>query len=192
MIKLAIVIPSGDMVHADFAMSLTSAVAYLMGSGITPMLINSKSSLVQKGRWEGVRRSLNAGAEKIMFIDSDMTFPMDGINRLIHANKKIVCATGRQRFQGGEFVARDRDGKRIDLSHRKGLHEVHSTGLAFALIDAVVFSKVDEPWFVVDYQDERWISEDESFFHQAHRQGYKCWVDCDLTKQIGHIGCQTF
>jgi hypothetical protein len=68
--KVAIIVPSGDMVHTDFAMCLTRLATASRGSGLKMalMIINPKSSLIQKGRWTGVTEALAQGADKILLI----------------------------------------------------------------------------------------------------------------------------
>lgn len=191
--RIAIIVPSPDMVHTDFAMSLTNMVTYTsMQQRYQLGIINPRSSLVQKGRWDGVRQALELGADKILFIDSDQTFPPDALVRLLHRDKDIVGATYRLRHEEVEYTARDAHGDRIDFSQREGLHQVASNGLGFTLIDTEVFKKLPQPWFNVSMIDGRWISEDESFFHDAENEGYKVWVDADLTKEVGHVGIKCY
>lgn len=190
--KVAIVIPSGDMVHTDFAMCLTRLVAASMGAGVQPILINPKSSLVQKGRWDGVRQALDLDVDKILFIDSDQTFPANALIRLLSHNKKFVSATCRLRQDKVEYAARGENGERINMSHYSGLKKVKSNGFAFSLIDKELFWKIEPPWFNVTFENGQWVSEDESFCHAARDAGYDVWIDADLTKKIGHIGVKTY
>lgn len=189
--KIGIIVPSGDMVHADFAICLARIIAWEVSNNQI-VVINSKSSIVQKGRYDGVRQALDIGCDKILFIDSDQTFPHDALSTLLKDRKKIVTATCKMRNGVDQYTARDFNGNRIDFSQRKGLHEVASNGFPFALIDAEVFRKVPEPWFTVTFDNGRWIGEDESFFHAARKAGYKVWVNADLTKQIGHLGTKEY
>jgi len=156
------------------------------------MIINPKSSLVQKGRWSGVSEALAQGVDKILFIDSDQTFPANALIRLLSHNKKFVSATCRLRQDQVEYAARSENGERINMLHYTGLRQVTSVGFAFSLIDVEVFKRTIEPWFNVTFSDGQWVSEDESFCHTASAAGCKIWVDADLTKEIGHIGVKTY
>lgn len=192
--KIAIIVPSHDIVHIDFTVSLTMLMSYSVASGITPMLINPRTSLIQLSRWHGVQQALNQCVDKVLFIDSDQTFPHDALIKLLSHNKKLVGATCRLRREEIEYSARDKKGNRIDFSQRTGLHEVATNGFPFCLIDAEVFRKIDEPWFNVTFDKKKneWISEDESFCKAAKTAGYKIWVDADLTKEVGHIGTKIY
>jgi hypothetical protein len=192
--QVAIVIPSGDMVHTDFAMSLVQLMSYttMMTKDVATAIINPRSSMVQKGRWAGVKSALEIGADKIMFIDSDQTFPADGLVRLLNHNKPVVGASYRKRQDEVEYTARTRTGEHIDFRKFKrhsGLYITSSNGLGFTLIDASVFKKMPEPWFDVSFENSEWISEDESFCREC---GEKIYIDVDLTMQIGHIGTKIY
>ena len=192
--QVAIVIPSGDMVHTDFAMSLVSLVSYttVMTEDISVALINPRSSMVQKGRYKGVRQAIDMGADKIMFIDSDQTFPADGLVRLLNHDKPVVGASYRKRQDEIYYTARTRTGEHIDFRKFKsysGLFITSSNGLGFTLIDAAVFKRMPEPWFDVSFENGEWISEDESFCIEC---GEKIYIDVDLTMQIGHVGSHVF
>lgn len=188
--KVAIVIPSHDTVSTDFALCLVNLVSGRAGKPIA--IINSRSSLIQKGRWQGVKDALSINPDKILFIDSDQTFPADALDRLLAHKKKIVCATSKLRDGSGRYAARDSKSKRLDFSQKKGLHKVGSTGFSFALIDASIFRELPEPWFNVSYKEGTWTSEDESFYQQAGKKGYNVWIDADLTKEIGHVGTKIY
>lgn len=185
--KIAIITPSPDLVHADFAACLARLVAISTMNGFEVMFINPRFSTVGKARWDGVRKALDAGAEKILFIDSDQTFPAEGLIRLAATGKKIIGGISTTRVEPIEFTARI-NGKRYDMAKWKGLHRVGSNGFSFFLIDREVFSKVEEPWFGAG--DKWYANEDEQFCHEAKRKGYTIWVDADL--RIGHLGVKEY
>jgi hypothetical protein len=190
--RVAIITPSSDMVHASYAACLAKLITSSSANGVEICYINPRSSLVQKGRTDGVQTALSIDADKILFIDSDQTFPKYGLLQLLSHNKKIVGATCRQRVEPHEFTARNMNGDRIDFGKRTGLHEVKSNGFPFCLIDCEVFYKIPKHfWFRVS-NGETWAGEDENFCHQAGKIGYKIWVDADLTKEVGHIGTKVY
>lgn len=191
--RISIIVPSGDMVHADFAMSLTRMVVTTMSTGAEIMIVNPKSSLVQKGRWQGVKEALEQGADKIMFIDSDQTFPANALLRLLSHDLDIVGASYRLRQEKIEYTARNFDGSRIKVNHYRGLRSVASNGLGFTLIDVDIFKLLSEPWFEVLFENGKWISEDESFcFKVSDILGKTIWVDAGLTSEVGHIGTKVY
>ena len=79
--SVAICFPSGDMVHADFAMSLAGMCAE--SGRIHTTLINTKSSIVAEARNRGVELAREFGATHLLFLDSDMVFPRATLQRLL-------------------------------------------------------------------------------------------------------------
>ena len=86
---VAICIPSGDMVHADFAANLA---ALCLDPGARTGVINCKSSLVAVARNQCVAAALHINATHVLFLDSDMVFPLDTLKRLLKHEKDIVGA----------------------------------------------------------------------------------------------------
>lgn len=195
--QIAIVIPSNDMVHADFAFSLAKLIGHHSITRPTDLLavVNPRSSLVQKGRTDGVNHALAFDADFILFIDSDQTFPPDALERLIDHQLPIVGAASVTRRPPIEYTTRNSKGERINIGEYEGLVQVATNGFAFCLIDAKVFREIPlHQWFVtaVMPDDHRWISEDESFCFQAAAKNVPVWVDADLSKEIGHVGQHVF
>lgn len=186
--RIAIIFPSNDTVHADFASCLARLVAY-SSAHYELVIINPKSSLIQKGRYMGVVQAKENHCDKVLFIDSDQTFTFTSLERLVTTNKKIVGAASLTRREPIQYTCKDKKGQVIDFSERKGLHEVHTNGFPLTLIDMEVFTKIERPYFQVSYSNG-WISEDEWFCNEARKAGYKIWVDADL--KVGHIGCKEY
>ena len=181
------------MVHADFTFSLVNMVlhTYQMRGDIGLCVINSKSSLVQKGRWQGVKQALDLDVDKILFIDSDQTFPRNALIKLLESDMQIVGATCCKRVEPHDWTAKVNG---VSLSKKaEGLRIVDTNGFPFCLIDAQVFRDIPEDlWFQVHVSKGKWMSEDESFCIQANLRGHAIVVDADLSKQIGHIGTKIF
>lgn len=185
-LHVAVVYPSGDMLHSQFCGCLVSLVAYSQTLGMRVSIVNPKCSLVQMGRFIGVETAIANGADKVLFIDSDQTFDHDALQRLLESKKKIIGAASLTRKPPIQYTCKDKKGNRIDFRERKGLHEVHTNGFPMTLIDCEVFSKIDKPYFDVSYDDGHWTGEDESFCHAARKAGYNIWIDADV--KVGHLG----
>lgn len=193
--KVVVLIPSSDTFKADMGMSLAGMTAYSM-YGASMALINEKSSMITKARNSLVQKALDLGAEWMLFVDSDMTFPADALLRLLAHEKDIVGATYAKRVPPyetlGHFLgeARQLEGGLIEADFMPG---------GFLLINADVFRKMTDPererqlWFHEDYSDtgpDGVMSEDYVFCRSARAAGYQIWCDLDLTGQITHIGEQ--
>ena len=189
-LKVAVVYPSGDMLHSQFCGCLVNLASYSQSKGIQVLSINPKCSIIQMSRFLGVEAALANSADKILFIDSDQTFPHNALERLIASGKDIVGTASLTRVEPIQYTCKDDKGERIDFSKLEGLQEVHTNGFPMTLIDAKVFANIDKPYFAVTYNNGHWIGEDEYFCHAARDAGYKIWIDADI--KIGHLGVKEY
>lgn len=179
--------PARDTVQATFTADLVALLKY---SPEAKWML-CQGSYIPNNRIKLVHTAMEAGASYILFIDSDMRFPPDTIGRLLKADKDIVGANCKQRSQN-EWTAR-KNGKFINSTDQKGLEEVDTLGFGVTLIDMKVF-KIPEPWFAMPYhtQDKKLIGEDVYFCTVAKEQGFKIWIDHDLSQEVKHTGTVEF
>jgi GT2 family glycosyltransferase len=174
---IAICTPTREMVYGRFAFDLvqltrrTKEVAFLLAEG--SILPNLRTMLVDM--------ALGLGASHILFIDSDMRFPDDVLEKLLARGVDIVGVNCSQRSQnlptarrGGEFV------------RGKGIEEVDTIGFGVTLIAASVFLKISPPWFMNPFDGKRFVGEDVFFMTRARESGLKIYAENDI--RVGHIG----
>ena len=201
--KLHICIPSGDLVCADFMMSVTNMVMYLYQNRLTDgdvslRIVNRRSSLIVDSREQLVEQALLAGATHIMFIDSDMNFPEDALHRLFSRNEPFVAANYVQRCLPTRPNAVGMlDAPKHTDDDSTGIEEVKSVGFGLCLIRAEVFDAMPRPWFdtywyTSDKGNRLIIGEDVYFCHKAAHAGYKTYIDHDLSKMVTHIGTMEY
>jgi len=87
--RVAICVPSLSTWDAQtgcalFSLGITSA------STADLFIITTRHSLVSLARNTAVRRALAIGADFVLFVDADMVFPGDALNRLLGHNQDIV------------------------------------------------------------------------------------------------------
>lgn len=187
---VSIVVPSGEMVHADFSISLAQIAGFTNRAAPTlkTAIVNPRSSLVQRGRHIGVIDSMKINADKILFLDSDMLFPYNTLMRLLAHKKPIVGAdylTRREPFHG---TAKDVTGQCFDHTKLSGLAEAKYLATGCLLVDTEVFRKIGEPYFNVAWVNGDFMGEDYNFCEQARALGYPLYCDLDLSKEIAHYG----
>jgi hypothetical protein len=188
--------PSGDMLHADFCVRLATLCLYSAHRGIFLGVHNVKGTLIEISRgiqaWEGLR----VKSSHILFLDSDMSFPPNTLERLLQRNKDIVgCTYCQRRSPRGlthESLTRD---YQMPTDPREDVFEVKSLGFGCILIRTSVFERVPRPWFKVEYPGgiqengaECHRSEDRTFCDRAREVGYKVWCDATLSREIRHCG----
>jgi len=188
--KVAVAIPSGDTVQADFALSL-AGLCHSSG-GIVVDLFSCKSSIVAEARNIGVRHALESGAEHLLFIDSDMIFPRGSLLRLLRRRRDVVGAAYVKRVPPHSPLGTPADPVETDESGELlGMARL-PTGLL--LIRTEVFARLKPPYFRFGLDEERGVivGEDYLFCDAVREAGYRVWCDCALSREIGHIGQQVF
>ena len=180
---IAIGIPSGDMVHADFAMRLATLC---LNPGAKSFLINAKSSLVAIGRNQCAEAAKLANASHLLFLDSDMIFPADTIKRLLKHQKDIVGAVYSRRAAPFHALGVTFEGEHI--APTKDLRRMQIIPTGCMMIRLSVFDKLSKPWFSTQIEGEKIRGEDYYFCNRAAEAGFEIWCDGDLSKEVGHIG----
>lgn len=194
-LRVAICIPSGDLVHADFMMSLINLIVYTRSQGINVAALNTKCSHIDMSRFQMVEAARSVEATHLFFIDSDMIVPADTIVRLLAHGDDIVGAGYVRRREPHNLVSTELDGSVSQIkASDTGKREMKRMPTGCLMIGMDVFNKVPEPWF-----DSRWndakrqrVTEDNAFCDDARRCGYQIFMDVDITKQVGHIGQTIF
>jgi hypothetical protein len=129
----------------------------------------------------------------ILWIDSDMTFPANGLERLLGHDKDIVGAFYNRRTHPystvGHLIGR------ADVS-KGGLHPADVMPHGFVLVRRDVYTRLSPPWYSESYDPkfrsesdpDGTVGEDVSFSRKVIESGIEMWCDADLTYEIGHIG----
>jgi hypothetical protein len=184
---VAICVPSGDMVHADFAMNLATLC---INPGARSCIINAKSSLVALGRNQCVEAALLAGASHVFFIDSDMVFPPNALARLLAHGKDIVGCTYAPRIPNPHPLGVTLEGEHVNVT--AGLRRMKIIPTGCLMIATSVFAKLAKPWFNTGVEAGKIVGEDYFFCAAAISAGFEIWCDGDLSREIGHIGQHVF
>lgn len=188
--KIAIGIPSGDMVHADFAVSLACMVSFALSKGVQVVgIINEKASIIEKARHTIVEQAMTMGADAIFFLDTDMVFPPDTLVRLLEADKAIIGCNYSTRRQPYQMTCRNEQREYVDPLDR-GVRAVGFIATGCLLINLDIFRKLGKPYFEVKWNAARgWFDgEDYVFCQKARDKGCSVFCDFDLSREIQHIG----
>lgn len=188
---VAVCLPCGDLVPVDFMRCLLHLCFYSDARGIRVIFIEHRSSLVEVGRAQLVESAKDAGAQYMLFLDSDMWFPPDILVRMLKHKKDVVCTDAARRRPPFDTVVHGLDDKKLDHS-QTGLVEIKGVSTGVCLIDMDVFDKIERPYFLVTYKDGGFLGEDYYFSYKIKEQGVQVWCDLDISKRIGHIGQKTY
>jgi len=181
---IVVATPARDTVQATFAYDLAQLIKYSPDVVFTIAL----GSIIPNNRTQLVTQSLNAGADYILFIDSDMRFPQNTVSQLITQDKQIIGANCKQRTKN-EWTAR-KAGKFISSDDKFGVEQVDTLGFGVTLIKAEVFEKIAHPWFEMTYDPivGKLIGEDVDFCTKARIAGFDIFVDHALSHEVKHTG----
>lgn len=209
MIKVMIGLPS----KADSFMSET--VEALMNMKVTPNVFTRVigGEAVDKARNYMVRIALEQGATHLLFVDDDNPPPQNTLEKLITADKDIVCAPVLSRHE--PFIPCIFEKEKIPNNEVTGykpltkvdtsggtLVKVDACGMACTLIKREVLEKLykehegapfafsREPIKPVDGKDKRDMSEDVTFCERATNAGFEIW--CDTTIRPVHYAGKKF
>ena len=189
--KTLIAIPCMDQVEARFRACLASlekpgevTVATQIGS----LVYDSRNSLA--------KTALNANADYVLWLDSDMMFQSDVLKRLLkHAENGLDIVSGLYFRRAAPFTPvlfkeLMRDGKPVEAKGFEdypmdSLFEVDGCGFGCVLMNTDVLVEMAlefNQWF----NPTNGFGEDLSFCIRAKALGYKIW--CDSSIKLGHVG----
>lgn len=158
-------------------------------------LITIEGSMLCEQRERIVRQALRVKElTHLLFVDSDMKFPMNTIHRLLAHDKDFVAANCTTRREPVQAVAHDLAGERLLSVGKKGLQEVQHVGLAVALLRLEPLKRLRPPLFLMDWvPDLKTYSGEDVYFTQKLRElGMQIWVDHDLSLEVGHVGTKVY
>lgn len=187
-VKILIGMPTLTEMKTECATSLISATARL---NYRATLHIHKSCYVHEARNKIVETAKERGATHLMFIDSDMSFPSDGINRLMEHNLDVVGGLYYRR-QPPHYptISQIKDG--LPIIPKEGdypldkLFKVWGIATGFLLIKMSVFEKIKPPYFFFEKMGERELGEDYYFCKKVIDAGME--IFCDPTIELGHVG----
>ena len=187
--RVAIAVPSGDMVHADFAMAY--AQLCMASAGLQLQLITVKSSIVAQARNTAVEHARDFKADYLFFLDSDMVFPPTALFRLLLHRKDIVGATYTKRVAPFDILGTKLAEQPAALSG--DLLEMQRIPTGCLLIKMAVFDKLSKPFFRFEADaNGAIVGEDYVFCDRAREAGFQIWCDAVMSREVGHIGQKVY
>ena len=180
---------------ANMAMCSIDMAVYSSLRGIAVCFSNQQCSLITSARNSLARAaiSFDPKATHILWVDSDMMFPMDGLERLLSHDRDVVGAFYNKRVPPYETV-----GHLVgepDIS-KGGLYPADVMPHGFVLIKREVFERLNAPWYfesfdescITDKDPYGLVGEDVNFSRSCTKAGIEMWCDADLTFECSHIG----
>ena len=188
-VRVLIGVPSGDGVVLPFWHSFSRAIKV---SWVETEVFSVRGMNVVSARNKIVYRAIENGFDYVFFMDSDMEFPPETLDRLLKRNKDIVGGFYVRKKKGylpNAFKLGFNENGKVLTEFVEDFREVEAIGTGCLLVKTSVFEKIGKPWFyyeVTDAPDCHMATEDMIFCRNAKKEGYK--IFCDGTITCGHVG----
>lgn len=183
--KLCIAIPTTGTVKTKTLMSLVPA---LKNASFEYVLATHESSILHYSRELLVKTGISYGCSHILFVDSDISFGTDAIERLLKHDKDIMGVPYNVK-QAEKVSTLKKDIGDGEIWEEHGdLVKCAAVGAGLLLIKASVFENLPHPWFFweTDNEGNTTLGEDSWFCRLARRYGFEIWAD--LMAEVKHIG----
>lgn len=146
-----------------------------------------------KARNVAIQEAFNNNCTHILFVDDDMAYKADALNRLLAHDRDVVSGIYLGRMYPHVpliFDLVDEEGACFPIYLTDGLDglvPIVAAGFGFVLIKMHVFEKMEKPYVRLgELNKEEWC-DDIGFFKRLREQtGVQCF--CDLNVKLGHMG----
>ena len=198
--KTLIAIPCGDFCHTDFLRALLGLE--IIGEA---QFTFAQGSLVYDARNKLCDIAMEGGFDRVLWLDSDMSFPRDLLRRLsahIDDGAEIVtglCVTRKDPIQTtvySDIGMRQDPGEKYPTPYRTPVQNipdapfaVAACGMAAVLMTTDLIRRVHEQ-FGLPFSPIAGFGEDLSFCIRARELGAK--ILCEPGPEIGHVGMHTY
>ncbi len=195
--NVAICVPCLDFCPTPFTFCLATLMATpqkdSLGRPIRIGLMHHQGSILMEARKVLTSRAIASGATHMLFLDSDMHFPPLTIQRLAAHGVEIALASYVKRFPPHELLGVMSPPDACTSPPRKGLAQMELAPLGVSLLKLSIFPSIEEPWFEyrTSLEGVTW-SEDSIWCLKARKAGHTIWMDVNLTRELGHVGIQTY
>lgn len=201
--KIGICIPSrGEMaIGTAFDLAIMSAYDAKYRDGELGVYTVT-GTLIFDQREKLAKAALEDGCDYVLWIDADMRFPKNTIERLLSHDKDICGVNATTRTIPVKATAKN---LKVNLEEKTntwlpvtskgktGIERVTSLGCGVLLVKREVFDKTPAPWFwFYQLPGDKVLGEDVHFCVAAHDAGFETWVDHGLSQEIGHVGSYTY
>ena len=185
--KVTIGVPSNRSIRHETAKCLMDLVA---GKGFDfHIVVASEGYTIAENRHYVAVRAVNNKSDYLFFVDDDMTFKTDYLEKMIAHKKDIIGGVYSSRMENSPRMVYKTDGTQLDLrkDELNEITQVIAKGTALMVIDMKVFS-MPRPWFEFTYDSNGMCTEGEDWFFckKASKHGFETWVDPNV--EVGHVG----
>jgi len=195
--KLAILVPTRDTVHSQFAYCLAQLIKTTSEAGIDTYLFFDSSTILLNQREKLIENAKDIKCDYVLWLDSDMMFPSTTALRLLAHNKDIVACNYMKRSKPLKTVAYTDLGNWdswLPLEPKDDLIKVEGVGMGCMLMKTEIFSSLQKPYFEFTYKGDTqdWYGEDFMLLTKLRLNEFNVYIDTILSMDIKHLGIYAF
>lgn len=195
--KLAILVPTRDTVHSQFAYCLAQLIKTTSEAGIDTYLFFDSSTILLNQREKLIENAKDIKCDYVLWLDSDMMFPSTTALRLLAHNKDIVACNYMKRSKPLKTVAYTdltNWDSWLPLEPKDDLVKVEGVGMGCMLIKTEIFNSLQKPYFEFTYKGDTqdWYGEDFMLLTKLRLNEFNVYIDTILSMDIKHLGIYAF
>lgn len=198
--RITLAIVTNRQVQAQTLESLLKLVSYTAHD--IHVVVATRGYNIAENRNYCVIQAQKNESDYLLFVDDDMTFGEDTLERLLARDVDIIGVNSYSRClpltstvglmdEKGEYKHPERYPE-WEMKIPDDLFEAYFVGCGVCLIKMEVFDKLQKPWFqfIMGKDGQIIHGEDGYFCAEARKQGYKIY--CDPKIEVGHIGTYNY
>ena len=195
--KLAILVPTRDTVHSQFAYCLAQLIKTTSEAGIDTYLFFDSSTILLNQREKLIENAKDIKCDYVLWLDSDMMFPSTTALRLLAHNKDIVACNYMKRSKPLKTVAYTdltNWDSWLPLEPKDDLIKVEGVGMGCMLMKTEIFNSLQKPYFEFTYKGDTqdWYGEDFMLLTKLRLNEINVYIDTILSMDIKHLGIYAF
>jgi len=167
----------------------------------------SATAAIDRSRSDLAHGAIVDGAERLMWIDSDVSFDLASVDQLVLHDLPLVGGIYAKKGVRGMAVYLEDDTRELAMGTEGALHDVRYLGAGFLCVHRVVYEDIRRafslpvcntrfglptvpyylPMVMAEPGGTYWyLGEDYAFCERARQAGHK--VVADTTIRLGHVG----
>lgn len=195
--KLAVLVPTRDTVHSQFAYCLAQLIKTTSEAGIDTYLFFDSSTILLNQREKLIENAKDIKCDYVLWLDSDMMFPSTTALRLLAHNKDIVACNYMKRSKPLKTVAYTdltNWDSWLPLEPKDNLIKVEGVGMGCMLMKTEIFNSLQKPYFEFTYKGDTqdWYGEDFMLLTKLRLNQFNVYIDTILSMDIKHLGIYAF
>lgn len=205
-VSVFIGMPAREDIPVPTVSSLLNTTAWLDQNGVPNFTSIVGGGTICSARCQIAKAFLDGDFDKLVFIDSDMSWAVEDFIRLIALSTKLDMVAGayQGRFDPPYFYMKSPDEVPSPTTLEKnqyGCIKMAGIGMGFTVVSRKVMEKLAEKAPTIKFRDDdvlpeifrfdkdengNFRGEDMNFFDDARKLGFDLWVEPRIT--LGHVG----